>query len=275
MYKIAVISDIHGNLEALKTVLNDIEKRNVDKIVCLGDIVAKGRHFHECIALLQEKCDVVVKGNCDWFFTEFEDAPEEINRKRLKYNRDNLTEEDINYLKSLPLCYEIKLSGSLIRMFHSNPKDICAFVGDQSSLDEYYDMFLPTENTISKDIADIVLYGHIHKAFMIKLYNRTLINVGSVGNCFEVYKNKYKDADPRNITKANYVIISGNIDSNSYDSLSYEFVELKYDIEKELSNSKDAFEYEELSKELREARYRDIQSLKVKLSKLNIDIDEM
>ena len=40
--KIAIISDIHGNLEALKSVLNDIKNRNIDKIYCLGDIIAKG-----------------------------------------------------------------------------------------------------------------------------------------------------------------------------------------------------------------------------------------
>lgn len=37
--KVAIISDIHGNLEALKTTLQDIEKRNIDKIICLGDII--------------------------------------------------------------------------------------------------------------------------------------------------------------------------------------------------------------------------------------------
>ena len=42
MSSIAVISDIHGNLEALKSVLEDIKKRNIEKIICLGDIIAKG-----------------------------------------------------------------------------------------------------------------------------------------------------------------------------------------------------------------------------------------
>ena len=38
MERIAIISDIHGNLEALRTVLSDIKKRNIDRIICLGDI---------------------------------------------------------------------------------------------------------------------------------------------------------------------------------------------------------------------------------------------
>ena len=78
MERIAVISDIHGNLEALKTVLKDIEDRRVDKIICLGDIIAKGRHFHECIELIKEKCDVVIQGNCDWYFSKFIEVDTEI-----------------------------------------------------------------------------------------------------------------------------------------------------------------------------------------------------
>ena len=42
--KIAIISVVHGNLEALKATISDIEKRNVDKIICLGDTIAKGVH---------------------------------------------------------------------------------------------------------------------------------------------------------------------------------------------------------------------------------------
>ena len=42
MEKIAIISDIHGNLESFKAVLKDIKEKNIDKIICLGDIIAKG-----------------------------------------------------------------------------------------------------------------------------------------------------------------------------------------------------------------------------------------
>ena len=53
--KIAIISDIHGNLEALKATINVIEKKLVDQIICLGDTIAKGIHPHECIKLIKEK----------------------------------------------------------------------------------------------------------------------------------------------------------------------------------------------------------------------------
>ena len=69
MSSIAVISDIHGNLEALKSVLEDIKKRNIEKIICLGDIIAKGSNQKECLELIKENCQIVLRGNCDEFFS--------------------------------------------------------------------------------------------------------------------------------------------------------------------------------------------------------------
>ena len=69
MTRIAIISDIHSNLEALKATFKDIEKRKVDRIICLGDIIAKGVHPKECLKLIREKCDIVLQGNCDEHFS--------------------------------------------------------------------------------------------------------------------------------------------------------------------------------------------------------------
>ncbi len=62
---IAVLSCIHGNLEAFEAVLADIEKHPVEKIICLGDLVGYGPNPVECIALTQARCDVVLGGNFD------------------------------------------------------------------------------------------------------------------------------------------------------------------------------------------------------------------
>ena len=62
----AVISDIHGNVTALKRVLEDIESRGIEKIVCLGDIVGYGPDPLECLDLVQEKCAWALMGNHDF-----------------------------------------------------------------------------------------------------------------------------------------------------------------------------------------------------------------
>ena len=274
MGKVAIISDIHGNLEALKTVLSDIRKRNVDKIICLGDIVAKGRHFHECIELIKDNCDIVLQGNCDLYFSNNEYSEDKVNNERIQYNRNLLTNDDILFLKELPYFYEMKISGNLVRFFHATPTLINKFIGDIADLDTYYEMFLPSDNTLSLDIADIVVYGHIHKSYMMKLFNRTIVNAGSVGNSFEVYRHKDKDASYKNVTKACYLVLNGNIGSD-YGSISYEFVELDYDIEKELSDSKDAYEYDGLVSELKYGIYRDLEGIRESLASRGLNIDEI
>ena len=98
--KIAIISDIHANLEALKSTLEDIKKRKVDKIICLGDIIAKGVHPKECIELIKENCDIVLRGNCDRYFSEEHNDINELSEeevKRINWNQSMLNDEERKY----------------------------------------------------------------------------------------------------------------------------------------------------------------------------------
>ena len=70
MEKIAVLSDIHGNLEALKSCLEDIDQRGIQRIICLGDVIAKGVHPIECLDLLIKRNAIILRGNCDRYFSE-------------------------------------------------------------------------------------------------------------------------------------------------------------------------------------------------------------
>ncbi|MFM8735695.1 MAG: metallophosphoesterase family protein [Pirellulales bacterium] len=63
--KRAIISDVHGNLEALHAVLEDIDRERVDTITCLGDVVGYGPNPCECAALVRDRCGVVILGNHD------------------------------------------------------------------------------------------------------------------------------------------------------------------------------------------------------------------
>jgi len=102
MTKIAIISDIHGNREALKTTLEDIKRRKCDKIMCLGDIIAKGAFSNECVELIRKNCDVVLRGNCDEYFTSKHDLTQVV-----QYDIDKEIEESVDRI-SQGTIYELK-----------------------------------------------------------------------------------------------------------------------------------------------------------------------
>ena len=262
MDKIAVISDIHGNLEALKTVLNDIRRRNIDKIICLGDIIAKGTHQEECVKLIKENCYITIKGNNDEFYSRDNidlEKVREIEKKRYNWIRKKLSKESLSFLQNLPYSHELYMSGRLIRFFHAHPETTYKFIGNFDKIERTFELFLPSNNTISDSIADIVVYGHIHTQFMQKLYNRTVINTGSVGNSYDTFRNNSKDANVLNTTLVNYLIITGVLDSNDINNeISFELVSIPYDIDKELEDNNDNIELEEYKKEIKNGMYRNM-----------------
>lgn len=277
--RIAVISDIHGNLEALKATLKDIEKRSVDKIICLGDIIAKGVHPKQCIELVRKNCEIVLQGNCDKYFSldheDIEEKPEQ-ERQRIQWNQSLITKQDREYLLSLPYCHEFYMSGSLLRVFHATPTVNNKAILNVDKIETKYQMFLPSENTISQNNADVVIYGHIHHQYMDKIYNKTLINVGSVGSSFDTIRNPDKDSNVLEITKSHYVIIEGDYDSRDYSNeLSIQFVKVPYDIDKELEDEHLNIEKESYKYELKNGMYRDMTKVNENFKRLGVDVGEI
>ena len=277
--KIAIISDIHANLEALKSTLEDIKKRKVDKIICLGDIIAKGVHPKECIELIKENCDIVLRGNCDRYFSEEHNDINELSEeevKRINWNQSMLNDEERKYLLNLPFSYEFYMSGSLVRLFHATPEKDNIVIINNDEIQTKLKMFYPSNNTMSQKNADVVIYGHIHHQYMDKIYNKTIINVGSVGNSFDVIRNPLKDSNVMETTKSNYLIIEGEYDSKKYSSdISFQFIKVPYDIDKELSSDKLNIEKENYMYELKQVRYRNMTKIYNNFKRLNVDVENI
>ena len=278
MDRIAIISDIHGNLEALKSVLDDIKEKNINRIFCLGDIIAKGTHQQECVDLVKENCEVIIKGNCDEYFTSDIDLLTKTQSEvdRIIWNKNKLDEKTRKYLSNLPYCYEFYMSGRFVRLVHAHPEKIDKFAGNIDKIDRLYELFLPSSNTISDKKADILIYGHIHTPYVQKIYNRMIINVGSVGNAIDVFRNDEKHGDVKNTTVANYLILSGNFDSKNIDEkISYELVCVPYDIDKELNDNDDNIEFESYEEEIRKGKYRDMTKIYKSFELRGIDKDKI
>jgi len=100
----AIISDIHGNLEAFVAALETIDTLGVDKIVCLGDIVGYNSNPEECVDLMRRKGIITVLGNHDSRVVGLDD-PKDFNalaEDALYWTMENLSAENIAFLRSLP-----------------------------------------------------------------------------------------------------------------------------------------------------------------------------
>ena len=241
MDKIAIISDVHGNITALKTVIADIEQRNINKIYCLGDSVLKSCNSDQVIDLLREKCDVILKGNCDEAITR-PDIP-----KGRFWTRDLIGEERASFIYNLPVSYEFYMSGYLIRLFHASPFGLdYVFNPMYSNKDTIYsateihdamDLFQNTDfigKTALDPIPDIIGYGHIHTPNIVRVRNKTIFNTGSVGMPIEMLNDSLDDETNKFSTVSSYIILEGILDSKKLSSININLVRLPYNLEEEI-----------------------------------------
>ncbi|PEL13735.1 metallophosphoesterase [Bacillus sp. AFS017336] len=218
MTKIAIISDIHGNKTALEAVLKDIRLRGIERVFCLGDIIGKGPQGSACIELIQKNCEQVVRGNWDVFIQ----APSD--NDFIQWFKERLTENDYQYLNSLPFNIDLELNGQLIRFFHASPRSEFERILPFHPIEKRLSMFENSEITnsnISDQSPDIVFYGDIHTTFLETFKNGILCNVGSVGNSLD-------------LTTASYAILDGTYSTNSI-----RFVRVEYDQEAEIEIAKE------------------------------------
>ena len=171
--RIAILGDIHGNLPALEAVVADLETQAVDQVWCSGDIGWGAPWASECIAIVREAGWTTVKGNTDvWITGDPQTITEDDQRRELNElaAAHAISPEDAQWLINLPIGHSG--AGSLL-MIHATPKSpFTAPQPDASSAE-----FLVYEGG-----AALVVYGHIHEAFVRRMSEGTLVaNAGSVG----------------------------------------------------------------------------------------------
>lgn len=117
----AIISDVHGNLEAFNVVLFELEKESPDQILFLGDIVGYGPDPNECIKKTEEVVNMALVGNHDQAAIGLTDVSyfNPYAREAIEWTVGELTEEGIMYLTHLPLTGEITVDN--IFLVHSTP----------------------------------------------------------------------------------------------------------------------------------------------------------
>ena len=119
--RIALISDVHGNLPALKTVLADVRETGVDEIWCLGDLIGYGAQPDECVALARESCDVCLIGNHDLVVIDKLDISDFSMNAALaaKWTGENVSQETRDWLGKL----EPADTSRTLGLYHASPRD--------------------------------------------------------------------------------------------------------------------------------------------------------
>lgn len=221
MIKIAVLSDVHGNLPALETVLQDIEQRGIHQKFCLGDLVDFAPWGNEVIEKIKTLNIPCLMGNHDERIAF--DVPviplskhcEEETAARfsaIDHSKKNITKENKIFLSELPfhlkLNYKIGKKHWNIQLVHSSleSNDTYLYEGKDDKV------FL---NMLNESQSDVVIMGHTHLSFKKYFDGKWAINGGSVGRSRE--ENRL----------ASYVILT--LDE---EKITPEIIQLNYPIEK-------------------------------------------
>jgi len=184
--RIAVISDVHGNVTALQAVLADIAARGITRVVNLGDVIGKGPRGSEAVRLVREACEVSVRGNWDSYI-----ASDAVHGSLGQWTRDELSDDDVAWLAALPGTWEFLISGRRVRLFHASQTSELVRVRARHTDAEFRGMFTNTEFTgpfragqaAGADATpDVVGYGDIHEPYLKARDCLTLFNAGSTGN---------------------------------------------------------------------------------------------
>jgi putative phosphoesterase len=191
MTRIAIFGDIHGNVEAARSVLASVTAAGVDEMYCLGDLVGYGASPNEVIALIRPRDVPTIMGNYDdgvGFDRDdcgcaYRDAAErERGQASLMWTRARVDAGGKAWLRTLQPEIRIERHGHRIRLVHGSPRRMNEYLfadRDERSL----------ERIAAVADCDVLVFGHTHIPWNRTIGGVRFVNAGSVG--------KPKDGDPR------------------------------------------------------------------------------
>jgi len=221
--RLGIFSDVHANIEALSAVMEALRHENIDEYYCLGDVVGYGASPNECADIIRKVAKVTILGNHDAAVAGRMDYSYyyEAARHALDTHANQLTPENMAWLKSLPYKHELNKVG--LHLCHGSPV----------RLEEFEYIFAPEQAReclgMWDELGDLTLIGHSHlckvfalrpgeveelpsRRFTLRKGWKYIVSVGSVG--------QPRDYDNR----ASYTVFDT-------DKREFEFKRVEYDIE--------------------------------------------
>ena len=215
--KIAILGDIHSNIDALEVVLEDAREQGVEEYFCTGDIVGYNACPHECLEIIRSLGCPVVKGNHDHYVASQRNL-DDFNPYAaavVEWTRGQLTAEELEYLHEMPFSVT-KIGMTLVHSTMDRPESFGYVFDNQQAETNFINQKTP-----------VCFHGHTHcpmiyekqmagifridpQEFKLPIGRKYFINVGSVG--------QPRDGDPR----ASYVIYDVKTRTVTFRRLEYD-----------------------------------------------------
>lgn len=166
--RLGVISDIHADFAALVVALDLLVARGVDKIVCLGDVVEKGRKADDCAHRLHEWLIPCVRGNHDALaLVNQGDAGDDARWQVLQA-------DTLAYLDRLPISEYHVYEGQRVLMCHGSPDDVWEYLHPEMASAKRF------KQIAAQSDADVILCGHTHRPMTVEYGGVMFYNPGSL-----------------------------------------------------------------------------------------------
>jgi putative phosphoesterase len=207
--RIALISDLHGNMVALRAVLEHIARSRADQIVCLGDVATLGPAPQQIIETLADLGCACILGNHDAFLLD----PELIHRytnspvivAAVDACRAALGPADLDFLRTFRPALDLEVDGATLSLFHGSPRSHMEDLLSTTSADAL-------DRALGEHRATVMAGGHTHIQMVRQHHGTLLVNPGSLGAPFERY---VSGGSPKILAHAEYATVEaggGSVD---------------------------------------------------------------
>ena len=203
--RLGLISDVHGNLLALEAVLAELAREEIDRIVCLGDVVA-GPRANDALARIRDLGCPVIMGNWDAWSVDGMPEPTAPVEEKLydlgAYWAERLTDDDREFIRSFVAPLEVELEPEpvpTLLCFHGSPRSFDHWIVATTPDDEVATMLGGFQ-------APVLAGGHTHLQMLRRYSDALFVNPGSVGLPFDLWSPQ----DVRIAARAEYAIVTSS-----------------------------------------------------------------
>ena len=189
--RLAVITDIHGNLAALEATLAWIDDAGIERIFCGGDLVGYGAYPNEVCELIEARAIPTIYGNYDYAIArDLEDCgcayvtehDRELGQQSVAWTLEHTEQPAKDFMRGLPFDLRFDVGGTSVHLVHGSPRKVNEYLFEDKPASLY-------ERLAAAEQDRVLVFGHTHKPWVHEYGGVLFVNCGSVG--------KPKDGDPR------------------------------------------------------------------------------